>query len=271
MLQPVSKRCYNSTVSSSSALIGATGFVGGNLVSQLHFDELYHSRNIHEIRGHELELLVCAGVTAVKWWANKNAAEDLARIDSLLADLATVKARRVVVLSTIDVYPTPAAGPTEDEDCRRVPTHAYGTNRLYFEERMRKLFDPVTVIRIAGVFGQGLKKNVIFDLLNDNCLDAINPASEFQYYNVANLWRDIQLVEKAGLPLVNFVTEPVRTGDIIDRFFPGKEVGANKAPQGRYDVRTLHANIFGGPEGYLADANTVLNQMGEFIRTYRNE
>ena len=63
---------------------------------------------------------------------------------------------------------------------------------------MRKLFGEITVVRIAGVLGQGLKKNVIYDLLHDNCLDAINPESCFQYYNVANLWRDLRVSTGPG-------------------------------------------------------------------------
>ena len=250
----------------ASALIGATGFVGGNLQRQARFDEHYNSKNISEIRGKTFDLLVCAGVTAVKWWANKNAEEDRARIDSLLADLASVRARNVVVLSTVDVYPV-ASGPDETFACHSLPNHAYGTNRLYFEDAMRELFSDAMVVRIGGVFGPGLKKNVIFDLINNNCLDAINPASSFQYYNVGNLWRDLVVAQDAGLKLVNFVTEPIGTGTIIEQFFPGKVVGTNAAPEAHYDIRTLHSGVFGGPDGYLASSSTVLSELGQFIRT----
>lgn len=208
--------------------------------------------------------MVCGGITAVKWWANKNAEEDKARIDSLLEDLSTISARRLVVLSTVDVYPR-ILGTNESFDCRSETNHAYGTNRLYFEEAAGKLFEDTTVVRIAGIFGQGLKKNVIFDLMHDNCLENINPASSFQYYNVGNLWRDVVRAREAGLRLVNFVTEPVATRSIIDRFFSGKAVGANAATVAHYDIRTLHSAVFQGPEGYLASSETVLNELGEFI------
>lgn len=250
----------------ASALIGATGFVGGNLQRQARFDEHYNSKNISEIRGKTFDLLVCAGVTAVKWWANKNAGEDRVRIDSLLADLASVKARNVIVLSTVDVYPT-VADTDETSPCHNLPNHAYGTNRLYFEDAMRELFSDAMVVRIGGVFGPGLKKNVIFDLINDNCLDAINPASSFQYYNVTNLWRDLMLAQNAGLKLVNFVTQPIGTATIIERFFPGKVVGASPAPEAHYDIRTVHSGVLGGPDGYLASSATVLAELGRFIET----
>jgi nucleoside-diphosphate-sugar epimerase len=249
----------------ASALIGHTGFVGSNLARQFTFDECYNSKNIGDIRGREFDLLVSAGVSAVKWWANQNAAEDRARIDSLLADLAEMRARRVVVLSTVDVYPL-NSGVDESFDCHSRPNHAYGVNRLHFEDAMRERFDNTTVVRIGGVFGSGLKKNVIYDLLHDNCLEMINPGSSFQYYNVGRLWRDLEWLERTGIRLINFVTEPIATREILDRFFPGKPVGAKPSAEAHYDVRTLHSREFGTAPGYLATAEEVLTELGEFVK-----
>jgi hypothetical protein len=249
----------------SKALIGHTGFLGGNLARQFSFDECYSSTNIAAIRGRQFDLLVSSGVTAMKWWANLNPAEDRARIDSLLGNLVSVQARRVVVLSTVDVYPAPF-GVNEMFDCHSGSNHAYGDNRLYFEEAMRKLFGEITVVRIAGVFGPGLKKNVIYDLLHDNCLETINPESWFQYYNVANLWRDLQRLDETGIRLINFVSEPIRTGDIIGRFFPAKAVAAKPMPAANYDVRTLYNREFDGPPYYLAGAGQVMWELGEFVK-----
>ena len=33
----------------NSAIIGYTGFIGGNLVNQYHFDQFYNSKNIESI------------------------------------------------------------------------------------------------------------------------------------------------------------------------------------------------------------------------------
>src|SRR5260370_28984074 len=82
-----------------TALIGSTGFIGGNLARQFPFDECYHSKNISSIRGQEFGLVVCGGVSAVKWQANRNPEEEPARIDSLLGGLETVGGSRGVVVS----------------------------------------------------------------------------------------------------------------------------------------------------------------------------
>lgn len=253
----------------ATALIGNTGFVGGNLAGQFTFDECYHSTNISGIRGKEFDLLVCGGVTAMKWWANQHPVEDKARIDSLLANLASVRARKVIVLSTVDVYPV-INDIDESFECHSLVNHSYGANRLYFEDAMRRRFSEVIAVRISGVFGPGLKKNVIYDLLHDNCLDLINPDSFFQYYDVSHLWRDIQQLEGTGIRLMNFVTEPIPTGEIIDRFFPGKRLGGKPVPAVHYDVRTLYSERFGGPPHYLALAKEVMRDLGEFLNSVSN-
>lgn len=251
------------------ALVGHTGFIGSNLARQHSFTHLYNSRNIQDIRGRRFDLVVCAGVSAVKWWANQHPAEDLARIDALLEELKTIEAARVVLMSSVDVYPV-LGGVDETFDCHSRPNHPYGTHRLHVEDVLCDRFDDVTVVRIGGVFGPGLKKNVIYDLLHDNCLEAINPASSFQYYNVAHLWADTERVFAAGVRLVNFVSEPLATADVVARCFPGKVVGTSPAPAASYDIRTRHSAVFGGPLGYMTSAEQTLEELAAFVAEERS-
>jgi len=92
---------------SRSGLIGATGFVGSNLLRQRSFDARYHSANIGEIGNEVFDLVICAAPSAVKWLANKHPDKDRAHVDRLMADLEAVRTRRFVLISTVDVYPTP--------------------------------------------------------------------------------------------------------------------------------------------------------------------
>ena len=247
-----------------TTLIGCTGFIGQNLARQFHFDAQYHRPNIAEIREREFDLLALSGVSAVKWQANKNPEQDRAQIDSLLSDLSTVTAKEAIVFSTVDVYPV-SEDVDESFDCQSRLNHAYGTNRLYFEDSIRSMFPRVTIIRIAGVFGPGLKKNVIYDLIHDNCLEAINPDSVFQYYDVSKLWEDTEEVRKHGIELINFVTQPIRTGDIIDRLFPGKQVGANAMPPARYNIKTKYNTLWGEQSAYMRSAESVLDSLNSFV------
>ena len=157
----------------------------------------------------------------------------------------------------------------ESFDCSSRPNHSYGTNRLYVEETMKTLYPNTSIVRLPGVFGPGLKKNVIYDLLYDNCLDAIQPGSSFQYYDISHLWKGLEMVQKHQIPLINLSTEPISTDTILRTYFPEKEVGSKAAPLASYDVRSVHAETLGGHDGYLLDAKHVLAQLGDFIKLVR--
>ena len=248
-------------------VIGYTGFVGGNLASQRHYDVLINSKNFHSMEGKSFDRIMCAGVPAVKWKANKEPEADMAHINELVKVLETVSARKFILISTIDVYSVNSKV-DEDFDCHNPMHHAYGRHRLYFEDFCIGHFPDVLIVRLPALFGDGIKKNVIFDLLNDNCLDMINPEASFQYYYLKHLSDDIELAEKAGLHLVNFFTEPIQTATIIKRFFQGKKVGMNASPKASYDMRTKYACLRGRTDGYLYSADEVLAQLREFIEGY---
>ena len=125
-------------------------------------------------------------------------------------------------------------------------------------------------MRLPGLFGDGLKKNVIFDLLNDNCLEMINSKSSFQYYYLKNLWLDIQVAINANAKLVNLFTEPVSTAEILQQFFPDKLVGQNPVPEAHYDLVSSYANLWGKKGNYIYTKDEVVDQLNDFIKNYRN-
>ncbi|MCA1808618.1 MAG: NAD-dependent epimerase/dehydratase family protein [Kiritimatiellia bacterium] len=248
----------------SSALIGHTGFVGSNLAAATDFTDYFNSKNIEEIRQRSFNLVVCAGVAAVKWRANQDPDEDLAAIERLLAPLRTINAERFVLISTVDVYPNPC-GVDEATDPHGTANHAYGSHRLMIEDFVREYFKNHHIVRLPGLFGPGLKKNVIYDLLHAHQLDVINPASEFQYYNLARLWSDLQEIITRRLPLVNLATEPLATATIIERFFSSLLVGCAPSPFSRYDMRTRYADLRDHSGCYLYSAKEILEDLGQFI------
>ncbi len=253
---------------SRTCLIGHTGFVGGSLKQQRAFDDLYRSTDIEQIRGKQYGLLVCSGVSAAKWRANQAPEEDRAAIDRLLDNVLSVRAEQAVLMSTVDVYPV-AKNVDESFDCSSLPNHAYGTNRLYVEQKMREAFPNLVVLRLPALFGPGLKKNVIYDLIHDNCLNAINPESSFQYYDMTCLSNDLDTVLTHRLPLVNLATEPVATKLIHDRLFPETPIGSAPAPTAAYDIRSRHAAIFGQSNGYRFTADEVLARLGAYVDSER--
>ena len=119
------------------ALIGHTGFVGGNLLRQHDFGACYNTSNIETISGRRFDTLVFSGAQAKKWWANQNPDADRHGIQRALNAMHGVSARRVVLISTVDVVPQ-VAGADEAFDCASQTNHAYGANRL----ALRISFEP---------------------------------------------------------------------------------------------------------------------------------
>lgn len=249
----------------STALIGHTGFVGSNLDAATAFDARYNSRNIGEMAGRSFDLVVCAGVSAVKWMANKEPEADRAGIRALTDVLGTATIGELVLVSTIDVYPDPAAGGDEGTVIDAGANHAYGRHRFELEQWAKARFPRVRIVRLPALFGPGLRKNAIYDLINDNQVGLINPAGLFQWYPVARLWSDIGIARREGLDLVNLFTEPVTMRAIIDRNFPGAAVGAEKHPAPQYRVGTRHAAAFGGEGAFIMSAEACLGAIADYV------
>jgi nucleoside-diphosphate-sugar epimerase len=255
------------TSDDSSALIGYTGFVGSNLLRQHAFDACFNSANIEQIAGRGFDLVVCAGARAEKWKANADPERDLDGIERLTSALEQVNARKVVLISTVDVFvnpvdvdeesPTPTAGLT-----------AYGRHRRRLEQIVAGRFDAV-IVRLVGLYGPGLKKNVIYDLLHDNNVSAIDSRGVFQYYDIGRLWRDIEVALDNELSLVHLPTEPVSVADVARVGF-GIDFANEVSPApARYDIHTRYAPLFGGSNPYVETKTDALARIARFVSAER--
>lgn len=250
-----------------SALIGYTGFVGTNMLAQRPFDARFNSSNIEDIAGGDYDLVVCAGAPAEKWKANADPARDLAAIQRLADALLRARASRVVLISTVDVFANPA-GVDESSAVITQGLHAYGRNRRLLEELVASRFD-TTIVRLPGLYGPGLKKNVIFDFLHDNDVHKIDSRGVFQFYDLARLWHDVDTATSNGLSLVHLPPEPVSVADVARVAF-GLEFENHSAPEpARYDVRTRHASLFGGSGSYIENAASSLGGIARFVASER--
>jgi nucleoside-diphosphate-sugar epimerase len=253
----------------SSALIGYTGFVGSNLLRRRPFDALFNSTNIEEIAGRTFDLVVCSGARAEKWLANAEPERDLANIERLAGALSQSNIRKLVLISTVDVFLNPT-NVDEESPAPIAGLHAYGRNRRHLEQMLSGRFD-TTIVRLAGLYGRGLKKNAIYDLLHDNDVDKIDSRGVFQFYNIDLLWRDISIALDNDLPLVHLPPEPVSIADVARTAF-GREFRNEVATSpARYDVRTRYARLFGEREWYVETKEEVLAGIAKFVADHRGE
>jgi nucleoside-diphosphate-sugar epimerase len=253
----------------SSALIGYTGFVGSNLLRQRSFDACFNSSNIDQIAGRSFDLVVCCGARAEKWKANADPEADLDNIEALARALANVNATKLVLISTIDVFLNPV-GVDEDSPTPISGLHAYGRNRRRLEQIVAGRFD-AHVIRLPALYGRGLKKNAIYDLLHDNDVHKIDSRGVFQFYDVSRLWSDIEIAMDNELPLVHLPPEPVSMSDVARAAF-GIEFTNEVAPVvARYDIRTKYASLFGGDGPYTQNKIAELAGISAFVAAERRE
>ena len=239
------------------ALVGSTGFVGGHLARTHAFEHQVHRSDVMSIVGLNTDLLVCAGLPAEKWRANQDPAADWANMAGLAQVLASVRAERAVLISTIDVY-QPAAGVNETFPPQFDGAEAYGAHRAWFETFFQAQYPEALVLRLPALFAPDVRKNLIHDLLHGKAEQwaRLNPTSTFQFFDASQTWDMIERAWGKGISLLNVTSEPVTAQDLADLF--GVRLTARNAPVA-YDMRSIHAETLGGHDGYLFSGASVLD------------
>lgn len=250
----------------TNALIGYSGFVGSTLLKQAHFSALFRSTNIHEIENHEFDAVVCAGAPAQKWIANRDPADDRKKIDSLTDHLRTIKCKKFILISTVDVFKEPI-GVDESTPVDELGLHAYGLHRRLLEKFVELHFSSYLIVRLPGLVGPCLRKNVIFDFLNNNNLQSIESRGVFQFYPMVNLWYDIQTALKEHLSLIHLTSEPISVSDLLLLGF-GTAFNQNMpgAPA-NYDMQTRFADIFGSNGRYQYSARETIQAVRAYAQS----
>lgn len=247
-------------------IVGGTGFVGSTLCRQVLFDHVYGSRNISELDHCSYELLVCAAAPAQKWLANRDPVADRQNIDSLIGHLKTVTCNTFILISTVDVFKSPI-GVDEDTPVDEEGLHAYGLHRRLLEKFVASHFPNHLIVRLPGLVGPGLRKNVIYDFLNDNNLHAIDSRGVFQFYPTVNLWWDIQTALQACLKLVHLTAEPISVADVSQLGFGKPFTQPTANPPAMYDMRTRHAAVFGGKGHYQYSQRDTLQAVRAYAQS----
>jgi hypothetical protein len=146
-------------------LIGHTGFVGGALMRQTRFDACFNRQNIADLAEQAFGTLICAAAPGSMFEANRAPERDAAQIAGLIAQLRRARADRFVLISTIAVLADFAGGDDEGTQAFQQKL-AYGRHRRELEAFVEEHFAQSLIVRLPALFGPGLVKNFIFDLMN---------------------------------------------------------------------------------------------------------
>ncbi len=300
-----------------TAIVGYTGFVGQNLCLAHHFDAVYNSKNIKEAYGTEPELLVFAGIRAEMFTANHFPDKDLANIHEAIDNLKRIKPKKLVLISTISVYPKFEGD--ENTDVDNDANTAYGKNRRYLEKWVEDNYDDYLIVRLPALYGMGIKKNFIYDMIHYipnllkeqkynelfrdsqlsnfyenrgdgfykciaktkeeraslksyfekvgfSALNFTDSRSEYQYFNLINLWHIIKNAIDNKIKLLTIATEPILSSELYEAIFNKpfiNEVADNYPIE---HLKSIHAEIFGGENGYLYSKKQLLDDIKFFVK-----
>jgi len=223
------------------ALIGR-GLVASNIDRPGRFTDRYHTQNIHEMSGH-YDLIVCAAPSGTKWKANDTPAQDWTSVSKLIETISHVTADNFVLISTIDA----------------TKENAYGKNRKFLENAILDLFPKAIILRLPALFGPGLKKNVLYDLMNGGM--NVNAADVYQWFNLTKLWRYIcHYLSKFTPGVFSLYSEPIPTYEICRKFFPDRHFWLVNSPA-----------YYNEPSSITLTKEEIFLDMGEFIQHWEAE
>lgn len=247
-----------------TAIFGYTGFIGSYLTTVYLFDELYNSKNIESSKHKKFKKIFISCIPSEKWKANMHPEDDFINIECIKQVFKTIESEKVILISTIDVYEDTLCGYNEDYKIKSDINHVYGKNRYLFEEFILQHFENVHIVRLPSLFGRGLKKNIIYDLLNNKQVEKIDRSGEFQWYDIDWLKDDIEYVITNNIKLCNLFTEPLKSFKIMRLF--DYDYHTNPSNNIKYNVKSKY---FKG--GYIRSKEIVFDNLKKFILNYNKK
>ncbi len=91
--------------------------------------------------------------------------------------------------------------------------------------------------------------------------------STYQFYNLANLWKDMNIALDEGIELWHPAVEPVSAGELYEYLTGETFVNEIMQTPAYYDYKTIHSDIFGGSNGYIMDKESVMKDIKEFVES----
>lgn len=301
-------------------LVGSTGFVGENLKMAHKFGAFCHSVDVYDYYGMEPDLCVYAGVPSAMYLANSDPDADMAVIKQALDNIRKIRPKKLILISTVAVYSTHKG---KDENSEEVlnDMSVYGYNRALLEKWVRADFPEAMIVRLPALYGEGLRKNFLYDLhtiipsmlrsdkyeslsegnefirtsyismdngfykLTDgadkkglrlffedndfNALSFTDSRSRYQFYNLGRLWRDICKIIEEDIKLVNLVTPPISARELY-QYITGKFNWKNLLKSYYdYDIKSIHAEIFGGSDGYICSVDEEIRNIDSFMKAWK--
>lgn len=227
-------------------LLGGGGFVGSafaRLFTELDLPYVLITReNYHQYIGQSCDYFVNSNGNSKKFMADRDPTWEFdASVTSVARTLSDFEIGKYIHLSTGDVYPSQSSPEVTREDMALDPSKMsrYGLHKYLAETLVRGARPESLVFRMGGFVGPGLKKNAIFDMLNNEKV-WLDRDSELQFISTDNAARLMwSLVEKDVCgEIVNLGTKGVASiGSLYERIGSKSEFVPH-AKKVRFEINT---------------------------------
>lgn len=251
---------------SEFTIIGKDGFVGSTLMKGLPGANGFGSKDSHLAPSMPHGNVVICGARGSKFAANQDPRKDALEIAELFLTVSDLRRyKRIILVSTIDVYGSKHS--RHEGDIRDAETH-YGIHRRELEDLLLDRFDDkLFIVRLPSIFGPGMKKNLLFDLINRRPIGPINIASEQQWYDMRDFSSDLIFMIRSGYKELNLFTEPMTNGELLSMFAGIQhEVIFDPKAAKMYDHRTTSTK-----SGYWQSKEAVSSKIMDFIKPGQTE
>lgn len=151
-------------------VLGYTGFVGSVIYNYLK-EQGHRVSGIGRLSHHSYRVcdivINCAG-NAKKYFAEENYTATRLIEEKVLSRLEEISAKKIIHISSVNIN----------------DGSNYGLLKGIVEKRIQQIFPNFCILRLGGLVGDRLSKNVVYDLVNNNPL-WVTLDSEFNFVNTS--------------------------------------------------------------------------------------
>ena len=192
-------------IKSNNIAIVGEGLIGKRLAKFVNPTHTFNSKTLLDLLMNEYDTVYVAAPSGNRIWASENPGFDQASIGLLIRNFLVTRCNRIVLMSTGDTQVRPDSG--------------YGKNRLELETAVRGRFENHYIIRLPGLIGNDITKNILYDIKHKTeWVSKINGAIKQQWYPLDDLEYDIPKIINDDERIVNLGSEPILNQNIVNQF-----------------------------------------------------
>jgi len=250
-------------------VLGGEGFIGSAICRYLKKNKIKYSsitkKNYKKFLNKNCDIFINCNGNSIKWLSEKDYSIDFDKtVISTFKSTKDFKFKKYVLISSGEVYNKNIKAKYENSKIESSRLSNYGFNKLVAEEIVKRTCHSFLIFRMGGFVGKNLKKNLIYDLINNNQI-WVSKKSTYQYIDVDEASSIIfKILKKSKNEIFNLTGKgSVNVKDILS-FLNIKSTNFKKKP--RLEKNNLHLIKI----SKLTKIPTTKNQLKIFYDNFKN-